>query len=85
MPFTLVWTNRAKKDLESLEKELTRRILDKMELFEKEDSVFLEAVKGTPYQKVRVGHYRVIVQKFPATKKIIVLRIEHRKKVYTQF
>ena len=56
-----------------------------MELFEKEDSVFLEAVKGTPYQKVRVGHYRVIVQKFPATKKLVVLRVKHRKKVYNQF
>jgi len=85
MPFVLIWTNRSKKDLESLEKQLIRRVVEKMELFEKEDSVFLESIKGTQYHKVRVGHYRVIVQKFPATKKLVVLRVQHRKNVYDQF
>ena len=82
MTFQVIWTNRSKKDLKLIDKQTALRIIQKINEFEKQDTVFLEKVKGTKFQKVRVGHYRILIEKFPATKKLFILKAEHRKKFY---
>ncbi len=82
MPFEVIWTNRSKKDLKLVDKTMAARIVEKVEALGAQDSIFLEKVKGTPYNKFRVGRYRVLIKKFPATKKLFILRARHRKKVY---
>ncbi len=84
MPFQVIWTKKSKKDLKLFEKSVCERIIDKIELLGKEDFVFLEKIKNCPDYKFRVGKYRAIIKKFPATKKLFVLRVMHRKNVYNR-
>ncbi len=82
MVFQVIWTNRSKKDLKLIDKQTALRIIQKVDELGKKDIVFLEKVKGTKYQKFRVGSYRILIEKFPATKKLFMLKVEHRKKFY---
>jgi len=82
MPFEVIWTNRSKKDLKLIDKETVLRIINKISVLENQDTVFLERVKGTKLYKFRVGSYRVLIEKFPATKKLFVLKVRHRRRFY---
>lgn len=82
MPFEIIWSNRSKKDLKLLDKVAASRIIDRVVSLGKQETVFFEKTKGTPYYKFRVGKYRILIQKFPAKKKIFILKVRHRRKFY---
>lgn len=82
MPFEIIWSNRSKKDLRLIDKAIAKRIIDKVERLGSQELVFLEKAKGTPYYKFRAGKYRVLIEKFPATKRLFILKIGHRRKFY---
>ena len=82
MPFEVIWAKKAKNSLKALDKAAARRIVDKVESLAGRETVFLEKVKGKDFYKYRVGRYRVFIDKFPATKKLVVLLVRHRKKAY---
>lgn len=82
MAFEIIWTDRSKKDLKLIDKTIALRIIDKVDSLGKLDVIFLEKVEGTDYCKFRVGQYRVLIEKFPATKKLFILKVRHRKKIY---
>ncbi len=82
MPFELIWSDKSKKDLRLIDRAIAARIVEKMEEAAGQDTIFLEKVKGTDYFKYRVGKYRVIIEKFPATKKLFVVKVGHRKNIY---
>ena len=82
MPFEVIWTKRSKKDLKLIDRTIAARIVEKVEALGNNEIVFLEKAKGTPYYKYRVGKYRVLIKKFPATKKLFIMRARHRKKIY---
>jgi mRNA-degrading endonuclease RelE of RelBE toxin-antitoxin system len=82
MAFQVIWSNRSKKDLKLLDKKIASRITGKVDLLVSQETIFLEKVKGTDYFKYRVGHYRILIEKFPATKKLFIRKVRHRKKFY---
>jgi len=82
MPFKIIWSNRAKKDLAKLEKHVAERIIKKIMNLSQKEQILLEKVKGKDFFKYRVGDYRVFVDRYPLRKKLVVLTIMHRKKAY---
>jgi len=82
MPFEVIWTNRSKKDLKLIDNKTAEKIIEKVEEIGKRDAVFLEKVKGFKFYKLRVGKYRILIDKFSATKKLLILRAMHRRNVY---
>ncbi len=82
MPFEIIWSNRSKKDLRLVDKAIAKRIIDRVEKLGLQELVFLEKAKGTPYHKFRVGRYRILIEKFPATKRLFILKVRHRRKFY---
>jgi len=82
MAFQVIWSNRSKKDLKLLDKKTASRIVDKAGWLASQDTIFLEKVKGTGYFKHRVGHYRILIEKLPATKKLFIRKVRHRKNFY---
>lgn len=82
MVFELIWTGKAKKDLKKLEHLAAKRIFEKIIKASREEQFFLEKVKGFSFFKFRVGDYRVLIKKFSATKKLVILGIKHRKNTY---
>lgn len=84
MPFEIIWTNRARKDLRLIDKGIAGRIFNKIEEFNQKETVFLEKIKGKDFFKLRIGSYRVFIDKFPATGKLIVLHVKHRQSAYNK-
>lgn len=81
MPFVLIWSEQAVKELSKLEKDIAARIVNKMDYANSTNTLRLEKVEGKPFFKYRVGDYRVFIQKtLPDTAEII--HIEHRKSAY---
>ena len=76
------FSRRVLKDVRKLPKELLARVREKLELVKQDPWKYSEPLVNLPYRKIRVGDYRVIVDVRPQERKIIVLMIEHRKKVY---
>ena len=82
MPFEIIWSNRAKKDLIKLEKHIAKRIINKIVALPQKEKPLLEKVKGKDFFKYRVGDYRVLIDRYPLKKKLVILTIMHRKKAY---
>lgn len=81
MPLAIVWSNRSRKDLKSLEKQVAKRIFEKIISFNAQDLLFLEKVAGQVFFKYRVGSYRIFFEKAPDGT-LIVLTVLHRKNAY---
>lgn len=83
MPFEIIWTKKAKKDLKLIDAHIANRIISKIdEMGKMEETVFLEKVKGQDFYKYRVGRYRVFIEKLPAMRKLIIMHVRHRKNAY---
>ncbi len=76
-----MFTNRARKDILSLEKQAARRILKKLEEAAKNPGKF-KKLSGCPYHKLRAGDYRAIATIDTQNQKIEIRRIGHRKNIY---
>jgi len=83
MPFTLVYTSRALKDLEKLSKAVNRRIVTALERLaggeDPERSV--KRLRDSPLYSLRVGTYRVILDIRREKITIFVLRAGPRRNV----
>lgn len=82
MPFEIIWTKRAKKDLKLIDKPIARRILEKIEGLGRQEEIFLGKVKGKDFYKFRVGRYRAFIDKFPATHRLVIIHVRHRRSAY---
>ena len=73
----------AEKELLRLDKNLAKRILDKIGLLGDDpfgqNSQKLEGGKG---YRIRIGDYRVVYMVDNSTKTITIIRIRHRRNVY---
>ncbi len=82
MPFDWIFTARAKKDLKRLDPPTARRILDKVQAWSAVENPPLEKLEKYDLYKLRVGDYRLVLQKLPANRQLFILFIDHRKHVY---
>jgi len=81
------FSRNAENDLVSLQESLQKRILNKLEFFEKSNNplTFAKQLKGTLNRfSFRVGDYRIIVAKQEKGTYVIlvILKIGHRREVY---
>ena len=77
-----LYTRKAQKDMHSLEKDVSRRIYEKLEAAKENVGRSFEKVEGTGYHKIRVGDYRAIVVLDYLKEIIDVRRVGHRKNIY---
>ena len=60
--YTVVWTRKAARMLERLPRELQGRVVDQVESIAEDPFAHVRKVEGTPYHRLRVGPYRVVMQ-----------------------
>jgi mRNA-degrading endonuclease RelE of RelBE toxin-antitoxin system len=77
-------TQRAFRDLGSLDPVVARRVVAKLERAAGDPSRFFARLAGSDECKMRVGDYRVVATLAHATKVIVVARTEHRSRVYAR-
>ena len=77
MKYTLIYTQRAAKDIRKLEKKIKRRIGKALLPFKYAEKI-MDPRLGS--YRFRIGDYRVVFD-FEGTE-IVVLRVGHRKEIY---
>jgi len=75
--------NNARKDLDKIEFDIAKRIIDKIKLLENEPRPFGSIkLKGENAYRIRMGNFRILFEIDDKIKEITVYNIAHRKDVY---
>jgi len=80
MVYNLELSKNAEKELSSLPKDISIRILNKLLEVTKEPYRYIKRLTGSELFSLRVGDYRVLM--IIDQNKIFIVRMGHRKKVY---
>lgn len=84
MPYEVVWTGRAKRKMKGIGKKGIKRITMKVEEASRSPYLFFDRLVGVSAWKMRVGSYRVIADIDEKMRKVVVLKVGHRKSIYKQ-
>jgi mRNA interferase RelE/StbE len=80
--YELVFSSRAEKELQKLEKEILVRVIAVLERIRIRPELHLQKLVGQDSYKVRIGDYRAIVDLDKEKQVLFVLRVGHRRNVY---
>ena len=80
--YDIIYKKLASKQIEKLPKEVQMRILKNLERIRIRPHYFVKSLSGSPYFRLRVGDYRLILDIKNNKLIIIVLEAKHRKNVY---
>ncbi len=82
MPFEVVWSDSAAGQLKKLDRTVARRIFDKVGELRETPHRFVRKLANSPYYRLRVGDYRVILDIQETVLRILVLKAGHRKSIH---
>lgn len=86
MAFGLEWSDRAIRDLQTLQRDTSKRIIDKIEWIAKQDNPLRHAVILHDARigdiRFRIGDYRAVACVNHAKKKITIAAVGHRREIY---
>ena len=82
MTYQIFFTDKAKKQLEKLEKVEQERIIKSLERIRIRPEAYITKLVGDPGYKLRVDNYRVILEIEKEKLFILILMIGHRKNIY---
>lgn len=82
MTWQVVWSEKSVKQLEKIDKKDTQRIYDRV--IDCADDPFRTAVRlvGSPFFRLRVGNYRVILDLQQNKLLVFVVEVDLRKRIY---
>ncbi|MDI6719641.1 MAG: type II toxin-antitoxin system RelE/ParE family toxin [Methanomicrobiales archaeon] len=82
MPYTVIWTAKALKNLKQFPRDTAARIVAAVERVRDDPLSHLQHLQGSPYFKLRVGNYRVILDLKRNALIIYVIRVGKRENIY---
>ncbi|MDA3854834.1 MAG: type II toxin-antitoxin system RelE/ParE family toxin [Candidatus Woesearchaeota archaeon] len=82
MSYDLIYTDKAKKQLKKFDRDLQERILNSLQRCRIRPHSYVKKLVGNPYFRLRVGELRVIVDIKDNKLLILVLEVDHRKRIY---
>ena len=80
--YSIIFNPFAEKQLKKLENNLQRRILDVLNRIRIRPHHFIKRLVGSPYFRLRVGDYRIILDIQNDKLVIVVVELGHRKNIY---
>jgi mRNA interferase RelE/StbE len=83
--FAVLLHPKVAKELERLEETLRTRIKERLRELERNPESIGKALKPSDFWSLRIGDYRAIFEIDRAKKRVKVLFIGHRKRVYDDF
>lgn len=84
MPYAVIWTEKSLKNLKQLPRKIVLRIIASVERIRGDPLAHLQQLQGSPYFKLRVGKYRIIVDLKRETMVIYVIKVGKRGNVYSR-
>src|SRR5438309_6478487 len=85
MAFEIIWSEPAIRQLRKLDRTVARRIFNKVGELADNPHRLVQRLVSSPYYRVRVGDYRVILDIQQRLLRILVLKIGHRGSIYGRY
>ena len=85
MAFTVIWTDKSRKNLEKLPKDVAARIIESVESLRDDPFLHVDRLAGSAWYKYRIGKYRVILDIKRQMMIIFVIKAGLRKRIYRDF
>ena len=82
MPYSVVFSDRAFRELKKLDRTVQERIIGVLERVRIRPERYLVKLVGDPGYKIRAGDYRIIVDIDHENMEIQVLKVGHRRSIY---
>ena len=82
MVFQIIWADSAIRQLKRLDRTIARRIFDKLGQLAENPHRFVQKLVNSPYYRLRVGDYRVVLDIKENLLRILVLKVGHRESIY---
>lgn len=82
MSYSLKWNPKPIKYLEKLPKNISIRILEKLDSVKEDPFRYLEHYEGENVYKLRIGNYRLLIDVDFSNKALIIRVFDHRGRVY---
>jgi mRNA interferase RelE/StbE len=82
MTYEIIFSDKALRQLEKLERKLQERIISVLERIRIRPETYVTKIVGDSGYKLRVGDYRIIMDIDNKKLKILVLKVGHRKNIY---
>ncbi|MCD4841035.1 MAG: type II toxin-antitoxin system RelE/ParE family toxin [Methanosarcinales archaeon] len=82
MTYGIIFSDSALKQLKKLEKNVQERIISTLERIKIRPQAHVTKLVGDPGYRLRMGDYRVILDVDEGNLVILVIKIDHRKKIY---
>ncbi|MGI0132262.1 MAG: type II toxin-antitoxin system RelE family toxin [Thermoplasmata archaeon] len=80
--WTIRWTEAAARDLGRLDPPVARRVIRKLEQTVADPDRFFGRLASSEDRKLRIGDFRLLALLDPATRTILVERVDHRRRIY---
>ena len=82
MAFDILWSDSAARQLRKLDRTVARRIFDRVGELREDPTRHVSKLVNSPYYRLRVGDYRVILDVRRNVLRILVLKVGHRESIY---
>ncbi len=82
MVFKIIWSDSAVRQLKNLDRTVARRIFDKVGQLAENPHRFVKKLVNSPYYRLRVGDYRIILDVQENLLRILVLKVGPRDSIY---
>ena len=82
MPFEIIWSRSAEKELKKLDRLISKRIYDAVGKLREDPYRNIKKLTNSDLFRLRVGNYRVIMDINEDQLRILVIKVGHRKLIY---
>ena len=84
MAFEIIWSDLAIRQLRKLDRPIARRVFDKVGELAKKPHHSVQKLVNSPYYRLRVGDFRVILDIQGDVLRILVLKVGRRESIYNR-
>ncbi len=84
MIYGIIFSDKALKQLQKMERNAQERIIAALERIRIRSEKYVTKLVGDPGYKLRVGNYRIIMDIDNKELQILVLKVGHRKNIYDE-
>jgi mRNA interferase RelE/StbE len=82
MTFEIIWSDSAVRQLKKLDRTVARRIFERVGELHDNPGRMVNKLANSPYYRLRVGKFRVILDIDENILRVIILKVGHRKTIY---
>lgn len=82
MTWSVLWSDKSKKQLNKIDKKIAKRIVDGVEEIKEDPFAAVNKLTDSKFFRLRIGDYRVILDLQQGKVIIFVVETDNRKRIY---